>query len=354
MNLLKLSIEKKRVNYISYLKRWMSTLIVAFVAVLSLVACSAEYKPTLLSEKLPPPWSSKIDSDHYLAGKIWHPDSGRFVEAELVGKIAREADYVMLGEKHDNIDHHRIQAWLIESVFRNSRTSPVAFEMLTTDQQKKLEKYQTDYPGNAAQLGTFLKWDDSGWPSWSMYYPVFQAAMTEGAPLIAASEPQQKIRQMVEKGVKAVLGDDAYAHLGLEYKIPLIILEAKRQDIVESHCNRLPESMINPMVQVQHTKDAIMAHILVENNVKYGENGAILVTGAGHARNDYGVPWHLKRVASDKSVVTIGIIEVAEELVAPRQYAAKTGTEKLPFDFVWFTPRSDDEDPCERFSRQPN
>lgn len=346
--------DKKAINRISNLKEWMSILMVWLVAMLSLGACSTDPRPSLLSENLPPPWSSKIDAEHYLVGKIWHPDSGRYVGAELVGKIAREADYVLLGEKHDNIDHHLIQAWLIESIFGNGRISPVAFEMLTTDQHEKLEEYQTDYPGNATQLGSFLKWEESGWPSWSMYYPVFQAAMTAGAPLIAASEPRQKFRQMVTKGVKTVLGDDTYAQLGLEYTIPPLILEAKRQDIVESHCNKLPESMINPMVQVQHAKDAIMAHILVENNANHGENGVILITGDGHARNDYGVPWHLKRVASDKSVVTIGIIEVAEDLIDPRQYAAKTRTEKIPFDFVWFTPRSDDEDPCERFSRKLN
>jgi hypothetical protein len=35
---------------------------------------------------------------------------------------------------------------------------------------------------------------------------------------------------------------------------------------------------------------------------------------------------------------------------APADYAARfDGT--LPFDYVWFTPRADDTDPCEKFKK---
>ncbi|NJO33923.1 MAG: hypothetical protein HC869_13060 [Rhodospirillales bacterium] len=33
-------------------------------------------------------------------------------------------------------------------------------------------------------------------------------------------------------------------------------------------------------------------------------------------------------------------------------YASQFGDGPLPFHFVWFTPRVDDEDPCEKFKSQ--
>ena len=30
----------------------------------------------------------------------------------------------------------------------------------------------------------------------------------------------------------------------------------------------------------------------------------------------------------------------------PTSYAARWNTKALPFDFVWFTPRANDDDPC--------
>jgi hypothetical protein len=36
----------------------------------------------------------------------------------------------------------------------------------------------------------------------------------------------------------------------------------------------------------------------------------------------------------------------------PPAYASRFNAEALPYDFVWFTPRVDDLDPCERFAEQ--
>ena len=46
---------------------------------------------------------------------------------------------------------------------------------------------------------------------------------------------------------------------------------------------------------------------------------------------------------------TVALIEAAQR----RGHAVLVTTaERLPFDAVWFTPRLDDEDPCERFREQ--
>ncbi|MCB1801471.1 MAG: hypothetical protein KDI82_07280 [Gammaproteobacteria bacterium] len=42
---------------------------------------------------------------------------------------------------------------------------------------------------------------------------------------------------------------------------------------------------------------------------------------------------------------------VREDLTQPPEYRQWFGTERLPFDYVWFTPRVDDEAPCERLRR---
>jgi hypothetical protein len=72
-----------------------------------------------------------------------------------------------------------------------------------------------------------------------------------------------------------------------------------------------------------------------------------LITGAGHARNDRGVPYYLRLVDPDALVVSIGFREVSAgaEAISDYQDAAN-------YDFVWFTPRVDDNDPCEQFKDQ--
>ncbi len=334
------------------MNNWKLTSSVLCTVAMLMVACTPNNHAVSLQEILPPPWNSKFETEHPLVGKIWQTSQNRFVQLEQIREIIRDADFIMLGEKHDNIDHHRIQSKLIQIAFEGGRVSPVAFEMITIDQTNQLEKYQKDHPGDAAQLGQDLRWKKSGWPAWSMYYPVAQAAMVAGAPLIAASQPRGQLRKMIKQGVESVLGSDTYKRLRLNTEIPSSILETKREEIRQSHCNQLPERMVDPMVQVQHAKDAIMAHTLINSDLKHGGNGVVLIAGLGHVRHDYGVPWHLKRAAPDKSILTIGIVEVDPTITDPRDYGADSETNNLPFDLIWFTPRSDNSNPCERFAKQ--
>jgi len=45
-------------------------------------------------------------------------------------------------------------------------------------------------------------------------------------------------------------------------------------------------------------------------------------------------------------------VEVRDEWTRPADYEAAFGG-PLPYDWVWFTPRMDDVDPCARFRRPP-
>jgi hypothetical protein len=79
----------------------------------------------------------------------------------------------------------------------------------------------------------------------------------------------------------------------------------------------------------------------------------VLVAGAGHVRTDRGVPIALAALAPDARVLSVAFVEVRDDRQDPGSYAERFGAATLPFDFVWFTPRVDDSDPCERFRTAP-
>ena len=58
--------------------------------------------------------------------------------------------------------------------------------------------------------------------------------------------------------------------------------------------------------------------------------------------------------AKDAEVSEAGAEEAAPaaDETEPAAYAEFLGTETLPFDFVWFTPIADPEDPCAKFAEQ--
>ncbi|WP_372837353.1 ChaN family lipoprotein, partial [Puniceibacterium confluentis] len=85
------------------------------------------------------------------------------------GGFFADSEVVFLGEYHDNPYHHARQAELV------ARIAPRAlvFEMLTQDQAARITP---DLLANPAALEAALAWADSGWPDFSMYYPIFVAA----------------------------------------------------------------------------------------------------------------------------------------------------------------------------------
>jgi uncharacterized iron-regulated protein len=71
-------------------------------------------------------------------------------------------------------------------------------------------------------------------------------------------------------------------------------------------------------------------------------DGAILIAGGGHARRDRGVPYYLALEAPGATVASVLLREVRRGEESPERYGADDG----PFDYLWFTPRVSDEDPC--------
>ncbi|MEA2748381.1 MAG: hypothetical protein QOI41_2524, partial [Myxococcales bacterium] len=51
-----------------------------------------------------------------------------------------------------------------------------------------------------------------------------------------------------------------------------------------------------------------------------------------------------------RAVLSIAFAEVEKGKNDPPAYAARWNVTTLPFDFVWFTPRATDEDPCAAFA----
>ncbi len=97
-----------------------------------------------------PPWASAHLQDHPLVGKLWHPAAGRFESAQTLVIALEAARFVLLGEKHDNADHHRFQAWAVDRMFDRGRRPAAALEMIRSDQEAAFADHRAAYPGDPA------------------------------------------------------------------------------------------------------------------------------------------------------------------------------------------------------------
>lgn len=283
-------------------------------------------------------WRSVHDVEHPLAGRILDVRSAREISPrELVDRLA-SARFALLGEKHDNPDHHRLQAWLIERLAARGQRRSVAFEMLGVDAAPALAEQLERAPTDVDGIARAARWDESGWPEWSLYRPVFAAALAAGYPLLAADLSAAE-RQRLRSGGRPA---DALIALGVEEPLPPEALAALESDLERSHCGMLPASALPKMIAIQRARDAQLAATLLRADAP---DGAILIAGAGHvARN--AVPNYLAHERPVDEIATLALTEVDPQRINPHDYL------ETPYDFLWLTPRVDDQNPCDRFKDQ--
>jgi uncharacterized iron-regulated protein len=293
-------------------------------------------------------WKSPLGRNHNLTGRIWDVSSAQFIDRETLVKRLARADFVLLGERHDNPDHHTLQAEVLRSLIAVGRRPVVGFEMLGRDDASAIADHLAIAPTDAAGFGKAVNWNQRGWPDWAMYQPIAEAALQAKLRIVATNLPLATARKMSRDGL-AALEPQVIRELGLDQPPPEPVFASMAADIRDAHCGYAPEKSLKPMVDVQRARDAQMAQSLIAAS---DPDGAILVAGAGHVRNDYGIPVYLRQKAPDKRVISIAFVEVDKHKTEPQSYALLYPNGQLPFDYVWFTPRLNDEDPCEKFKSQ--
>lgn len=301
-------------------------------------------------------WASRLDVDHPLVGRIYDAALRREVsEAELLDALAR-ARFVVLGEQHENADHHALQARVVRGLGARGRAPALAFEMLSRDLQPALDAALAGPSPAPEDVRVATRWDESGWPAFALYAPVFEAALAAALPLVAADlSKADRDRLAAEGPLPAALED----RLGLGEPLPAEIATALERELLDAHCGALPASALPRLVRVQRGRDAELARALAEAAGALGagarapgpEGGAVLVTGAGHARRDRGAPRALARLAPGATVAALAFVEVSPSRRDPLAGVAGGGGSAPVFDYVWYTPRASDEDYCERMTK---
>jgi uncharacterized iron-regulated protein len=294
---------------------------------------------TSVADAVEPP--AGLGYDHALTGRIWDVAQNRFVTMDALAAAVSTARFALLGERHDQAEHHQFQAWLLRRMVESGRRPAVAFEMLDTTQAPALARHLAASPRDAAGLGDAVGWGASGWPAWRLYQPIAESALAAGLPIVAANLPPT-VARAVARGDLNGLDPALVRRHALDRPAPA--QAEMEEEIRAAHCGALGNALVSGMVTAQRARDAEMAERLVAGQ----RDGAVLIAGAGHVRTDRGVPRALAALAPDSRVASVAFVEVTDGWTAPADYAARFAATRLPFDYAWFTARADNADPCAR------
>ena len=184
------------------------------------------------------------------------------------------------------------------------------------------------------RLRRVLDWDGGGWPDFAMYYPIM--AVAPEARIYGAQVPRDEARKAAMSGVASAFGDESGLY-GLDGPLPPE-QQMKREALqMAAHCDAISGDMLPKMVDVQRLRDAALARVVIRAIDDTG-GPVLVITGNGHARQDWGIPAFLEGVRPELRVFSLGQTET--------EYSAKF---EARYDHVLVARPVERKDPCAAF-----
>jgi uncharacterized iron-regulated protein len=251
-----------------------------------------------------------------LAPAVWYTltvDSPRSISgSELLAEIARR-DVVLLGEQHDDTDHHQWQLQTLAALYMLRPQMVIGFESFPRRVQPVLDKWIT----GELTVKQFL--EETEWEKvWTfppeLYLPLFQFARINRIPMVALNVQRTLTEAITDKGWDAVPVEQKE---GVSRPAPASgAYQDFLFDVFKAHPRRPGRESGDPskndaafrnFVEAQTTWDRAMAEALARRiDMRQSALRPLVVgiMGEGHVRNGYGVPHQLR----DLGVSNIGTL----------------------------------------------
>jgi len=245
---------------------------------------------------------SHMDERACIAPGTWYDPAQKATVPmdRLLGRL-QDKDVVLLGETHVIADHHRWQLQMIAQLHAQRPDMILGFEAFPRRVQDILDKWVA---GKLSE-DEFLKqsdWDTVWKYDAAFYMPLFHFARINRVPMVALNVDRTLIREVSEKGWKAVpedkrrgIGNPAPATSGY---LDMLSDVYTRHGDDDRKKPTLDDPAFTSFVDVQLTWDRAMAEAAVGALKKGRDAGRdprmVAIIGRGHMDHFYGVPVQLK------------------------------------------------------------
>ncbi|WP_336818739.1 ChaN family lipoprotein [Cedecea sp. MMO-103] len=244
-------------------------------------------------------------------GQIIDLQSGKtLTERQLLAKLA-SAQRLIVGEKHDNAEHHQIELWLLQNLPKERPQGSVLLEMLTASQQPRVTQVKAwlkeEPQVRDSRIQELLHWQ-KGWP-WEMYGGVVTEALRAPSPLLNANINRDEIMRLYK---------DPRFPEGKKSTAPAV-QAALKETIIAMHGGSIEGQQLTSMLAIQQQRDRYMAQQLLS-----APTPALLIAGGYHASRSIGVPLHMEDLSPASKPVVLMLAEKGMNITADQA------------DYVWF------------------
>ena len=224
---------------------------------------------------------------------------------------------VLLGETHDNPEHHRWQLHTIAGLYALRSDLVLGFEMFPRRVQGVLDRWVAGELSEAELLRQ-SEWERVWGYDGSLYLPIFQFARMHRVPMVALNVDRALVRHVGDEGWAAVSAAEREGvtdpvPASRDYRLWLYqsFLDhqpteghaaAQRKDPGEGE---LATPAFRHYVEAMQVWDRAMAQGIAEWLRAHNVSLVVVIMGSGHLRNGYGVPRQLRDLGVTRIAVAL-------------------------------------------------
>jgi uncharacterized iron-regulated protein len=252
--------------------------------------------PNIASAQTKPGGKENIDC--VPVGSWITPGGGKMSGTEGIARAAKRS-VVLLGEMHDNAEHHRWQLQTLAALHAARPDMVIGFEMFPRRVQKALDQWVAGELSEAEFLAA-ADWNVVWNTDANLYMPLFHFARMNRVPMVALNIDTRLRRAVSAKGLdgvpenerEGVMPPAAPSTAYLDYLMP-IYGEHERSGRKKGEASR-DDPDFRRFVEGQQLWDRAMAQAIHSALERPGRPLVVGIMGSGHIKYGYGVPHQLK------------------------------------------------------------
>jgi uncharacterized iron-regulated protein len=238
--------------------------------------------------------------------ELYDLEHGQLLTDSQALQRLQRARIVLVGEHHNNADHHLAQLQVIQALHRTGRKVAIGMEMFRRDSQQALDQWTS---GQMEEQRFVEVFNDNWTFGWELYRPILAYARDHRIPVVGLNVPRKLTLQVAYHGFQSLSQEQKGSLEGIVCDVT-----QEYRDFVQRAYGAHGHGRMKfeQFCEAQLVWDSAMAMSAIDYLKQSDERIMVIVAGSGHARK-LGIPTQLAKRSTLPYIVilpeTKGIFE---------------------------------------------
>jgi len=279
---------------------------------------------------------------HPITAPLKEPEPGAFFSSQkrqvdegvLIDSL-RNMDFILIGESHDNICDHQVQARMVELMAMAGLEFVLGLEMVSVERQEVLDVFNDGHI-DTDLLPEMLRWEEHWGYGFELYRPIFSQAREFDIPVLALNLPSHVTRSISRYGLDNLSPEERKF---LPWKI-IEPPEAQLEMLLDQF--NLHEDLIQAdqvkfrrFASAQSAWDSKMASEAVKARETM-QKPVVILAGTGHVYRGWGIEHRLRLLVPEARITRMIPVRSLEDISEdnPWHYFCPASRERMRLGIV--------------------